>query len=68
MENYDLRLLNRTADLLHPAVVHQEQSAALFANPDFNLAEASHRKSLASLEAPESGLLASVIRNGRPNL
>jgi hypothetical protein len=55
------RLLNRTADLLLPAVAHKEKSAALFANPDFNLAEASYRKSLASLGVPDSGSLASVI-------
>jgi len=61
MESYDLRLLNRTADLLQPAVAHKEQSAALFANPDFNLAEASYRKSLASIGTPESNSVASLI-------
>jgi tetratricopeptide (TPR) repeat protein/CHAT domain-containing protein len=49
MESYDLRLLNRTADLLQPVVAHMEQSAVLFANPDFNLPAASYRKSLVSL-------------------
>jgi len=57
----DLRLVNRTADLTQPAVAHTEQSAALFVNPDFNLAEASYRKSLASLGAPESGSLVGTI-------
>jgi hypothetical protein len=57
----DLRLLNRTADLLQPAIAHTNQSAALFANPNFDLTEASYRKSLASLGTPESGLLVSAI-------
>jgi len=61
MERYDLRLLNRTADLLQPAAAHTQQSAVLFANPDFNLAEAAYRKSLASLGTPESGSQASAI-------
>jgi len=61
MENYDLRLVNRTADLLQPAAAHTEQSAALFANPDFNLTEASFRNLLANHDTPESGSLLAAI-------
>jgi CHAT domain-containing protein/tetratricopeptide (TPR) repeat protein len=52
MERYDLRLLDRTADLLLPTPEHNTKSAALFANPDFSLDEVSYRKSLAVFGDP----------------
>jgi tetratricopeptide (TPR) repeat protein len=50
MENHDVRLVNRTADLLQRIVVgHSNQTAVLFANPYFNILEADYRKALAEL-------------------
>ncbi len=56
-EKLDVRLVNRTADLVEgePAVrTAASAPAVLFANPDFRLSEANYRQTIGELKIPEA--------------
>ncbi len=61
MDKYDLRFLNRTADLLEPGTTQTNQRAVLFANPYFRISEVDYRKALATLGTPPQGSLPALV-------
>lgn len=52
-DEYDLRVLNSTADLLRSAPLSRANTAVLIGNPKFNLSEAEQRQAVAALKQPQ---------------
>jgi CHAT domain-containing protein/Tfp pilus assembly protein PilF len=68
MEEYDLRLVSSTKDLLREATAAKSKTAVLVGNPTFDLSESQQRtalKELAAPQKPEPVLLAAIAANGR---
>jgi CHAT domain-containing protein/Tfp pilus assembly protein PilF len=55
-DQYDLRVLNGTADLLHSTSTARSNTAVLIGNPKFALTIDEQKQGLASLSQPQSGL------------